>query len=43
MIGCPSTIAGHCLGVRPFQVFLAVSLWAAAAVMLDKWWLEVRE
>ena len=35
MIGCQSTLAGHCLGLAPVNVIMATLLWAAAALVLD--------
>lgn len=36
-----SQVAGYCLGIHPFNAFMALSLFAAAALMLNEWWMEV--
>ena len=41
-LGCHSTLAGTCLGIRPYRVILALVLFAAAAILFDRWRLEVR-
>lgn len=40
-LGCESTLAGYCLGMPPVNVILATWLFAAAALLFDRWRLEV--
>ncbi|WPH59225.1 hypothetical protein AFNJKBDN_CDS0008 [Halorubrum virus V_ICIS4] len=41
-LGCESTLAGYCLSVAPVNVIMATLLFAAAAILFDRWRLEVR-
>jgi len=39
---CQTTLAGACLGLPPVNVIMATLLFGSAAVLFDRWRLEVR-